>query len=64
MGELLTGQELAERLRVSPSTIREWAREGRIPEVRISGKVRRFDFAEVLAVIRERHRSRESGLCQ
>ena len=40
--ELLTGRELAERLRVSPDTVRHWARIGRIPVVRYSSHVQRF----------------------
>ena len=47
--ELLTADELADRLRVSASTVKEWAREGRIPEVRLSRRVRRFNYEEVLA---------------
>ena len=52
MTELLTAAQLAERLKVRPSTVREWAKTGRIPEIRISAKVRRFDPAEVEAVLR------------
>ena len=47
-GELLTAKELAERLRVRPSTIRLWAREGLIPAVRVGAKIIRFDLADVL----------------
>ena len=36
MTELLTAAQLAERLKVRPSTVREWAKTGRIPEIRIS----------------------------
>ena len=46
--ELLTAEELAGRLRVRPDTVRIWGREGRIPRVRISGKVIRYDPAQVL----------------
>lgn len=49
MRELLTAAQLAERLKVRPSTVREWARSGKIPEHRLSPKVRRFDLAEVLS---------------
>ena len=53
---LLTTEELAERLAVSPSTIVKWAKAGRIPEVRPSRRVRRFDCAEVVAALkRTRH---------
>lgn len=52
MTELLTAAQLAERLKVRPSTVREWAKTGRIPEIRISAKVRRFDLAEVDAALR------------
>ena len=54
MTELLTATQLAERLKVRPSTVREWAKTKRIPEIRISAKVRRFDPDEVEAALRHR----------
>jgi len=60
--DLLTGEELAARLRVRPSTVRTWARAGRIPTLRIGAKVIRFDFAEVCEMLRhEATRSQASG---
>jgi len=50
---LLTADELAEELKVRPETVKRWAREGRIPEVRISPKVRRFVLADVVMALRE-----------
>lgn len=52
--ELLTASELATRLRVKPSTVSEWARQGRIPAVRITPKVVRYDFAEVVKSLQHR----------
>lgn len=52
--ELLTAEELAERLRLSPHTVRLWSKEGRIPTVWLSHTVRRFDFQEVVRAIRDR----------
>lgn len=46
---LLTAEELALRVHVRPGTIRTWARLGRIPVVRLSPKVMRFDFEAVVA---------------
>jgi len=46
--ELLTAEELAGRLQVRPSTIRRWAREGRIPTKRLTSKVVRYDLAAVV----------------
>ena len=60
-GELLTAEELAERLRVQPATIRVWAREGRIPRLRISAKVIRFDPIAVVEVLRQRQKSAATG---
>lgn len=51
MDDLLKAGELAKRLRVSTDTVRRWAREGRIPEVQLSRKVRRFREVEVLAAL-------------
>ena len=58
MDGLLTAQELAERLAVAERTVIEWARLRRIPEVRLSKRVRRFDYAEVVAAVRASNRER------
>ncbi len=50
--DLLTADELAGRLQVRPSTIRRWAREGRIPTARLSPKVLRYDLGAVVQAIR------------
>lgn len=46
---LLTTEELAERLQVQPDTVREWSRRGRVPVIRITPKVVRYDYAAVLS---------------
>jgi len=50
--EVLTAEEVARRLSLRPSTVRRWAREGRIPAVRPTARVIRFDIAAVLAALR------------
>ena len=52
MTDLLTADEVAERLRVSPRTIRAWTLEGLIPAIRITGKVIRYDLEAVLKAVR------------
>ncbi len=37
---LLVAEEVAEMLRVEPDTVREWARQGQVPHVRIGRSVR------------------------
>jgi excisionase family DNA binding protein len=49
---LLAPQELAERLAVKPSTVLRWAKQGRIPAVRPTRRVIRFDVAAVLQALR------------
>jgi len=49
--ELLTARELAKRLRVSPETVRAWARRGSIPTLRLSPKVIRYNAEAVLAAL-------------
>ena len=49
---LLDAAELARLLGVRPATVRKWAREGRVPEIRLSAKVRRFDYADVMGALR------------
>lgn len=56
---LLTEKEAAERLRVSPGTLRNWrsGREGRGPRyARIGGRVV-YDEADLLAWVNDRKRS-------
>jgi excisionase family DNA binding protein len=52
--ELLTVAELAKRLRLRPRTVQSWARAGRIPSVRLTAKVIRFDWGDVLTALRQR----------
>ncbi len=54
--ELLTADGLARRLQVRPSTIQRWARQGRIPAVRLSPKVVRYDLAAVVRALRDGRR--------
>jgi len=49
--DLLTATELAERLRVKPSTVLDWQRAGRIPAIRLSHKILRFNLGEVVAAL-------------
>jgi excisionase family DNA binding protein len=41
-GELLTVDEAARILRVKPSTLRYWAREGRVPCIRLGPRATRW----------------------
>jgi len=52
-GKLLTAEEVADRLGVSPRTIIEWAKDGRIPEVRASQRIRRFDYEDVVSALKK-----------
>lgn len=45
--ELLTADEVARRLHLKSETIRRWARAGRIPSLRPSPKVIRFNWRAV-----------------
>lgn len=57
--DLLTADELAKHLKVQPSTVRRWQREGRIPAVRVTAKVVRFDYAAVVDAIRRAEQTRD-----
>jgi excisionase family DNA binding protein len=46
---LLTAQQLAEHLCVTPNTIRRWTRVGLIPAVHLPGSGIRFDYRRVRA---------------
>lgn len=61
MAELITANEMAERLRLRPTTVRRWARTGRIPAIRVSSKVIRFDPRAVERALREISFRRQKG---
>ncbi len=48
----LTATELAKRLRVEPSTVLDWQRSGRIPSIRITPKVLRFNLGDAMAALK------------
>ncbi len=52
--ELITADEVAERLQVRPATVRQWARCGWIPTVRLSPKVVRYDLKAVVKAMTKR----------
>lgn len=52
--EFLTARELARRFNVSPETVRAWGRSGRIPTLRLSRKVVRYDVAAVMKALAHR----------
>ena len=49
--EILTAEQVGECLNLSPHTIKKWAARGKIPSIRISPKVLRFEWAEVKKAI-------------
>lgn len=49
--ELESTKALASRLQVRPETILKWASRGRIPCIRLSARVLRFDHAAVLRAL-------------
>jgi predicted site-specific integrase-resolvase len=55
--EWLTASQLADRLHLRTRTVQTWARRGRIPTVKLSAKVVRFDWLEVLAALRAQAKS-------
>ena len=54
MAELLTAEELADRLRVRAGTVRTWSRRGLIPRVKLSPKVVRYRLASVIEAMTKR----------
>lgn len=51
MTKLIDVKELADVLNLSPPTVREYAKLGRIPSLRLVGEYR-FDLGEVLEALR------------
>ena len=54
MSNLETAEQVAEHVKVTPETVRRWARNGIIPSIKLSGKVVRFDMAEVESALKKR----------
>ncbi len=61
--ELLTVAQLAKRLSIRPRTVQAWSRSGRIPTVKLSSKVLRFDWQEVLEAVRKHAIGSEAPKC-
>ncbi len=59
--DLLTAEQLADRLAVKPRTVREWFRAGLIPATRLSPKVIRYSLDDVVAALEEHQRAK--GAC-
>jgi hypothetical protein len=59
--ELLTAEELGERLRVRPDTVRAWSRRGLIPRLELSYKVIRYDPVAVIAALTDRKKGGDRG---
>jgi len=54
MHEILTADEIANRIRVRRSTIVRWVGQGIIPAIRPSPKILRFDPEAVILALKER----------
>jgi len=52
--DLLTAEQLASKLTVTPRTVREWSRAGLIPATRLTPKVIRYNLADVVTSLRDR----------
>jgi len=45
--------EVARALGVSPVTVRNWTKQGRIPALRIGSQTARYDLEEVIEAVRQ-----------
>ncbi len=61
MVDLETAEEIAERLRVKPQTVKGWAHEGHIPVVRLTPKVVRYNPEAVIKALVERQQNKREG---
>ncbi len=52
--DLLTADQLANRLGVKPRTVRQWHQTGLIPATRLTPKVIRYNLDEVVASLQKR----------
>lgn len=58
--KLVTAEEMAQELNVSPSTIAEWGRQGKIPRVRVSPKIIRYDKDATLSALSQASGSKDN----
>ncbi len=61
MIDTVTTEELAERLKIKPATLRGWARRRIIPCIRITPGCVRFDVEAVERALAERQLSDQPG---
>ena len=59
-----TADEIGARLRLNADTVLAWARQGRIPFVRLSPKVVRFRLADVVAALEAHQDSGRTGVAR
>jgi DNA-binding CsgD family transcriptional regulator len=52
LGTLVTAEEIARLIGIAPRTVRHWGRMGKIPRVKITAKVVRFDLGDVLKALK------------
>ena len=52
--DLLTANQLANRLGVQPDTVKQWLRAGLIPAARLTPKVIRYNLSDVVESLKER----------
>ena len=45
--ELFTAEEIAEKLNIKPSTLMMWGRQHKIPRVKVSHKIIRYNYEAV-----------------
>jgi len=50
-GDLVTAECLAKHFSVQPSTVRCWHRDGRIPGIKLSGRILRFSVRDVVTAL-------------
>ena len=59
--DLLTAEQLADRLGVKPRTVRQWSLDGLIPAKRLTPKVIRYSLDDVVASLQKRQSAQQKG---
>jgi excisionase family DNA binding protein len=60
---LVDAGTVAEAIGIRASTVRRWAKEGRIPAVRLSSRLIRFELDQVLAAMDRSQKELAHGRC-
>jgi len=61
LDQLLTPEQAAKALAVSPRTVKQWLRDGKLPGVKLAGKVWRVKASDLQAFIKKWEQTKQAA---